>query len=78
MFSIRLAEPEGRQTRRSGLRERVLGNLLGFAAGLTLILAVDALFLHGRLLGSVSEGLASSQPSLAHAAQSVWATTVGR
>ena len=78
MFSIHLAEPEGRQARRRRLRERLLGKFLGFAAGLTLILAVDALFLHGRLVQSVSEGFVLNEPALSHAVKSAWASIAGR
>lgn len=78
MFSIHLAEPERRQSRHRHLSERLLGKGLGFAAGLTLILAVDALFLHGQLWQSVSEGYALNQPALTHALKSMWATMAGR
>ena len=78
MFSIHLAEPEGRQARPQRLLERLCGRLLGFSAGLTLILAVDALFLHGQLALSLSESFAVNQPALSHAVKSVWASIVGR
>ena len=78
MFSIHLAEPEGRQPDGRGFAARLLGKFLGFSAGIVLVVAVDALVLDHQLRQSVSEGFQTAIPSLTHALRGGWANVAGR
>lgn len=78
MFSIRLQEPERPKAQPSTLSQRVFGKLIGFTAGLVLIVFADALVLDHAIWRRVLGGFAHSYPTVDHAIRGLGASLTRR
>lgn len=72
MFSLRLTETRAPDPDRQSWLQRLLGKGLGFMAGLILIAALDALFLHHVVWKAISQTFALRAPTLVQALRAAW------
>lgn len=78
MFSLRMQEQRQPVSKPATVSQQLFGKLLGFTAGLILIVFADAVVLDHAIWRSVLGGFARSYPSADHAITAFWITLFGR
>lgn len=78
MFSLRMQERTQPVPKPATVSQQLFGRLLGFTAGLILIVFADAVVLDHAIWRSVLGGFARSYPTADHAIRDLWFALFGR